>query len=689
MSERMTNPYRQPPIDPQEQDYLDQVQAYITEQIEHMEQDNADRAQQDSEMKEDAWDQHLELKDGAGAADSAVVQHELALNAVVQHEQNTEIKQLRRLWESPYFGRMDLEFSEHDADTFYVGLRELIDTNEMKQYVIDWRSPVASIYYEDETGDVSYMAPAGEQRARLTGRKQIVINRGRLTMVLDGEEQVNDEILQLVLSQKAGTKMKQIVSTLQAEQNEIIRAEPQRTALIQGVAGSGKTSIALHRASYLLYRDRQMASANVLLLSPNPQFSEYISQVLPDLGDENVPALTADQLMRVEVYDADASYRRIRFGSSPAARMDAAGTFEFLAEAKRYAADREAELFTATDIKTPNFTIKAAYLQRLFYSNYQRIAPFERYAAIVEHLAEEYGERKFPRNRDAVEDALRAMYATWSLDELVDGFFASLPTELAVARPETAGKEEVDLVVLAWFKVRFFGSRDMEAVKHLFVDEMQDLFPLQHDLIRRMFSCPKTILGDVNQAVRFTLPYQYLTQLRELYEVGAQLDFYTLNNAYRSTYEITMFSRELIGRPEIQPIERHGEPVLLEHYADDEALLAGNLEQLAAWESAGYRQVAVIASDAEERELVYEQLRSAEELSAVSMKPGEVNGFQVTVLDPESAKGMEFDAVLVWNASAEHYGADLDRTRLYVAVTRALHELAISVVGKTSRWLTS
>ena len=202
---------------------------------------------------------------------------------------------------------MDLRFPGDDEETFYVGLRELLDADAMHQYVIDWRSPVASIYYEEETGDVTYQAPAGELHAELLGRKQIVINRGKINMILDGAEQVNDEILQLVLSQKAGTRMKQIVSTLQQEQNVIIRAEPHRTALIQGVAGSGKTSIALHRASYLLYRDEKMQSANMLIVSPNPQFSAYISQVLPDLGDENMPAITANQLMRGEVQDADAN----------------------------------------------------------------------------------------------------------------------------------------------------------------------------------------------------------------------------------------------------------------------------------------------------------------------------------------------------------------------------------------------
>lgn len=688
MSDNTNTPHGNRDIDPIEVQYLEKVQTFITDQIRQMEANNAARAAEDTQMKEEAWDQHLELKDGAGAADSAAMQQSLALNATVQHEQTQEIHQLKKLWDAPYFGRMDLRFPGDDEETFYVGLRELLDADAMHQYVIDWRSPVASIYYEEETGDVTYQAPAGELHAELLGRKQIVINRGKINMILDGAEQVNDEILQLVLSQKAGTRMKQIVSTLQQEQNVIIRAEPHRTALIQGVAGSGKTSIALHRASYLLYRDEKMQSANMLIVSPNPQFSAYISQVLPDLGDENMPAITANQLMRGEVQDADANYRRIVFGRSSAERMRQVGTFELLDAVKLFADQQEQALFAAREVRTPSFTIPSDYIQRLYTDNYHALGPFERYDAIIEHLSEDYAGQKFSRSRNLVEDELRSMYKTWSLQDLAASFYDSLPEALGAARPPSKGREEADLMILAWLKVRFFGSRETRTVKHLLLDEMQDLLPIQHDLIRMMFRCPKTILGDVNQAVRFTLPNRYLTQLRELYEQDGQLDFYTLNTAYRSTYEITTFSRKLIGRPEIEPLERHGEPVQIQNFKNEAALLDAHLAALKAWEAAGYRQCAVIGADEKERDKLLQQLKAADQFSSVSAVPKDTGGFHITVLDPESAKGMEFDCVLVWNASEANYGEDLDRTRLYVTVTRALHELKIGVLGAPSRWLT-
>lgn len=687
MSEILSNPYSKNPIDPIEIRYLEDVKHHIETQIERMEKDNITRAEDDIAMKEEAWDQHLELKDGAGAADSAAMQQVLANSATVQFEQTEEIHQLKKLWDAPYFGRMDLRFTGEDEETFYVGLRELLDTEAMKQYVIDWRSPVASVYYEDETGDVTYQAPAGLMSAELLDRKQIVINRGKITMVLEGAEQANDEILQLVLSQKAGTRMKQIVSTLQQEQNVIIRAEPHRSALIQGVAGSGKTSIALHRASYLLYRDDRIQSSNMLIISPNPQFSAYISQVLPDLGDENAPAITAEQLMLGEVYDADSYYRKIKFGTSTNERMRQVGTFELLDEAKQFADEQDRSIFEAREVRTQNFTIAADYIDRLYTDNYRALAPFERYRAIVEHLAEDYAGQKFGRNRNQVEEAVRGMYATWSLQNMAIAFYKGLPEELSVARPPSSGHEAADLIILAWLKVRFFGSRDTEQIRHLILDEMQDLLPMQHDLMRMMFPCPKTILGDVNQAVRFTLPPRYLTQLRELYEQDGHLDFYTLNTAYRSTYEITTFSSELIGRPEIEAIERHGEPVAIETFGDADALRDAHLAVLAKWEADGYRQCAVIGADETERAELLQILTDADQFESVTLKPQDKDGFHITVLDPESAKGMEFDCVLVWDASEQRYDAELDRTRLYVTVTRALHELKIGVLGTPSRWL--
>ncbi len=688
-----------------EQAYLKKVLSYIDQRRLYLESNTRKRVEESLELKEHAWEEHLELSQTGtnGQMDSAFVQDELGRNDLAIYEQEEERKRLTRLRKSPYFGHITFRYLSDDEDDqaeYYIGLKDIIDTERFTHYVIDWRSPLATVYYNvTELGPTSFLSREKRISGELLAKYQILIQDSQLLRVLNTEDQVADEILQMVLGSMSSAKMKAIAHTLQKEQNQIIRTELNRTLLIQGVAGSGKTSIALHRAAYMMYLDPKMKADNILLVSPSESFATYISNVLPNLGEENVTSLTANQILRQELAEVEERYLNYPFLPASKEKWELIARYDWVDWVEEFTTFLADNVFQPHEIDLKYLKVPAELLHQLYHINYQYLPPFRRKEAILRHLGDLiYNPQDYQQALEPLRTELDSMYLLNDLRRTYD-VFASWAVEEKQVDAEAFSRNnffETDLDLLALLKVSLYGPSDTSWVRHLIIDEMQDLTLLVHEVLRRVYPCPRTILGDVNQAIRFPLGPNYLLRLRELYQKDTlRTEFHELRVSYRSTLEITEYSREILQDQSILPLERHGEPVEVRKFAetDAEVELTYLYRKLLSLRESGYQTAAVICKTSAEAKTLREKLtlRSASdaynEPLILTDNLREERAFSVTICDVTTAKGIEFDAVLVHDASAKNYSSAVDQVSLYVAATRALHELCLTVLGDASAYL--
>lgn len=688
-----------------EQTYLKKVLSYIDQRRLYLESNTRKRVEESHELKENAWEEHVELSavGSNGQMDSAFVQDELGRNEKAIQEQEKERKLLTKLRKSPYFGHITFRYlsdEEEEPGEYYIGLKDIIDTERFTHYVIDWRSPLATVYYNvTELGPVTFLNREKRISGELLAKYQVMVHDSQLIRVLNTEDQVVDEILQMVLGSMSSAKMKAIAHTLQKEQNQIIRTELNRTLIIQGVAGSGKTSIALHRAAYMMYLDPKMKADNILLVSPSESFSAYISAVLPNLGEENVPSLTISQILRQEIAEVEERYLDYNFLAATPDRWSLMSQFDWVYWVDEFVSFLSDNVFVPHDIELKYLKVPSQLLHQLYHINYKYLPPFRRKEAILKHLGDLiYNPQDYQQAVEPLQQELNSMYLVSDLRRAYD-VFARWAVEEKHVEPEvfTAGNlYETDLDLLALLKVSLYGPSDSSWVRHLIVDEMQDLSVMAHEVLRRVYPCPRTLLGDVNQAIRFPLGDNYLQRLQNLYKRDAmKTEFHELRVSYRSTLEITEFAREILQDQSILPLERHGEPVEVKRFAvsatDDEFTYI--YRKLLSWRESGFRTAAVICKTTEEAQDLRDRLSAHMEQDSFNESLiltdylKEEHAFSVTICDVITAKGIEFDAVIVRNCSAQNYSGGVDRVALYVAATRPLHELCLTVLGEASLFL--
>ncbi|MFY0992975.1 HelD family protein, partial [Halomonas sp. C05BenzN] len=479
-----------------------------------------------------------------------------------------------------------------------------------------------------------------------------------------------------------------IVATIQRDQNAIIRNDEAQALIIQGVAGSGKTSIALHRIAYLLYRFKEsLRSEDILIISPNRVFSAYIANVLPELGEETVNQVgmeeLADELLegqyRFESFfeqttallekDDEAMKARLRYKASP----------EFLTELDRYAGHVEANRFAAEDLWIARRLVPAWLLEEVF-RKHRHLPTNERLRQvsweIERKIGNQYNYDLEPDERKQLKAALKTMLRQTTLRETYKGFYHWL------GRPElfrTASRgrlEYADVFPLIYLKMRLEGVRSRwRDVKHLLIDEMQDYTPVQYAVIGRLFSCKKTILGDAFQSVN---PYS-ASRAEEIRRVLRRSSCVTLNKSYRSSLQITRFAQRIAPNPELEAIERHGEEpqVIKARTRKEEIATIGELAR--DFTDSEHHTLGIICKTQKQATKVFEALESGEhgEFERLQLLGEKSTAFGrgIVVCTAHMAKGLEFDRVIVPEVTAKHYATDMERNLLYVACTRAMHRL--------------
>lgn len=602
------------------------------------------------------------------------------------------ISKLRNQNNSPYFARIDFQTSSA-LQKVYIGLGSIIYNK--KVYAVDWRSPIASLYYEYELGDAQYHINDKVIKGALTLKRQYKIENQQLLSYFDTNLTINDEILQEILSKHASDKMRQIVSTIQKEQNEIIRTEKTENILVQGVAGSGKTSIALHKAAYLLYKHRRsLKSSDILVLSPNNIFSSYISEVLPQLGEDNLVETTFAQLVRTELKRPIEPREDMLDEIATKADQDTLNeisyksSYEFLDSLLRFLKGPLTDIFSP---KTLRYVIKEKdegneeivfteeETRNLFFKTFKGYDFYERINKIAWQYAMVFTEKRHynkMQHRGLKDRFKHILYSFMPISDVEQIFQIFMAREKLSAK-KTNTIKYMDKGTYLAIKHYLYGLDHDFSAKYLIIDEMQDFTPVDIYMFKKIWSCPYMIVGDVNQCIEKTLSKEYLQLTADF--LGCNV--YNLNKTYRSTQEIASFANNMIGIKNVEYVNRRGQSPKVIQTENQGQTIAKIITE----ECSDFDHIAIICKCNKEAKEICKQLNG--KIDYVLMKEPEDYKNKVLVTTCATAKGIEFDAVIVPNADEENYKNNLDKNILYISSTRALHKLYFTCQNQPSKYL--
>lgn len=464
-------------------------------------------------------------------------------------------RRLSKILDIPYFGRIDFQEKKDKSQVspIYIGIHTFYDFKQKRNLIYDWRAPISSMFYDHELGEATYSSPAGEINGTILLKRQYRIRKGNMEYMIESSVTVHDDILQKELCSNADNKMRNIVTTIQREQNRIIRNENAAVLIIQGVAGSGKTSIALHRIAYLLYAQKgQISSKDILIISPNKVFADYISNVLPELGEETVPETSMEQILSNVLdnkYKCQTFFEQVtELLEKPTQdfikRIQYKASFEFISQLDKFILYMENNYFKATDVKlTKSITIPAEFINEQFkrfhrYPIRQRFEPMTDY--ILEMMQLQYNLTVSTPEKNQLKKEIKKMFVGNNDLQIYKDFFEWIGKPEMFKTRKNRILEYADLAPLAYLHIALNGNNAQSYVKHLLIDEMQDYSPIQYKVIQKLYPCRKTILGDTFQSVN---PYGSSTagMIQKAFATG---EIMKLCKSYRSTFEITSFTQK-------------------------------------------------------------------------------------------------------------------------------------------------
>ncbi|AXI07858.1 AAA family ATPase [Oceanobacillus sp. 143] len=665
-----------------------------------------------------------------------------------------ELKTLDKLKSSPYFGRIDfIEESELERDQIYIGISSLMDQGEEDFLIYDWRAPISSLYYDFSPGKAHYETIEGPINGEITLKRQFIIRQGKIQGMFDTGVTIGDHLLQQALGNNASTTMKSIVATIQKEQNKIIRNEKSNLLIVQGVAGSGKTSAALQRIAYLLYRYRgELNADNVVLFSPNPLFSSYIANVLPELGESNVKQITFLDFLKVGIgrkLAVESPFEQMEYVLAEMKEnhyvtrmnsMDYKSSLNF-----KQMIDQFISYLNDEAIQFRNITFRGSMLiskgkiSDYFYSLDKEISIANKMELVSKWLLKELRQiQRSEKDKDWVieeaelfnkEDYVKAYQQNEDQNaedeeeilrrEVVRRAFATMKRRIkrmefvhilatykklfAEWNPPVApeGWEEIseqtatnlsrqfltweDATPYLYFKEKLLGNVHDRSVRQLIIDEAQDYSAFQFAYIKEIFPYTRmTLLGDINQAI-----YSHISKDNPLVPDSGQgsMERITLTKSYRSTRQIVEFTKYFApGGNLIEPFNRDGSKPLLTKISEQVDLGEKLKININEFKEKGYETIAVICKTLKESEEIVNILQDKMRVIQITE---ETYAFEkgVLVLPVYLAKGIEFDAVIIPDASEERYSQESDRTLFYTACTRAMHELSILSLNEPCRFI--
>lgn len=761
----------------QEQKRVEDVVETIKEQIGKLEEETNRHRNEVIHIRKHFWD---EVKVNVDTFDDYLetvinLRQEAQALSVSQSTHKYASKKLsvlRRMKEVPYFGRIDfVEEGTATEEQIYIGISTVTDTSGDHFLVYDWRAPIASVYYDYQPGPAKYKTPGGEINGVLEKKWQYLIRGGVLESMFDTSITIGDEILQKVLGKGTDKYMNSIVATIQQEQNKIIRHERGRLLIVHGAAGSGKTSAALQRIAYLLYKYRDRMNADqIILFSPNSMFNSYVSNVLPELGEENMQQVTFQEYLLHRLgkeFQVENPYEQLEYvltgGNVPTYKARIAG-IRFKASARFFEAIKSyRQLLEGSGMLFKGITfrggpiITAEQIAEKFYNSNTSLRFHNRLEKLKDWLlkqvnAAEKAERNKPWVQEEIELLSNAEYhkahtylakkqgfkgetiADYEMEpaalaqyivrrkfkpmrnrirkfRFVDmkGMYKQLFADplkieqlLEGETPEEWGDvcrltmEMLDEGKLLYedatpfllMKELIEGFQTNRSIKHIVVDEAQDYTPFQFEFLKRLFPAAKmTVLGDFNQAI-----FAHASEMVDFHMLTSlygpdETEVINMTRSYRSTKPIIEFTRRLIpGGEKIVPFERDGEKPVLTQLSDHNELHRSIAAKVAELRSVGNNSIAIICKSAEESKGAYEALSSIDGIKLLTKGSTEYEQ-GVVIIPSYLSKGIEFDAVIIYDASEQAYSNESLRRLFYTACTRAMHHLHLYSIGEPSPFL--
>ena len=669
----------------QEKEYLKQIISFLKKVIGNTDASVKDHVDTLAEYKDYIWsNKDIDPHEIRSMRESILNHFALGESVINKHKRLTKILAI------PYFGRIDfLEKKENSkVMPIYIGIHTFYDPESRATLIHDWRAPVSSMFYDHELGEAGYRSPSGEIKGVISLKRQYRIRGGKMEFMIESALTVHDDILQKELSSNVDDKMKNIVATIQREQNQIIRNEDIRTLIIQGVAGSGKTSIALHRIAYLLYTFRDsISSKDILIISPNKVFSDYISNVLPELGEETVPETSMEQILsgvlehkyKYQTYFGLVNELLEKPSSSLIDRIAYKASFGFISELDKFILHIENTYFKAADVKlTKYITIPAPFIEEQ-YLRFNRYPIRRRFDAMADYMLDmlkiQYAFTVTTAGRNLLKKEIRLMFAGNNDIQVYKEFFiwTNNPGMFKMRKGHTL--EYSDLAPLAYLHLALEGNGNQPfRVKHLLIDEMQDYSPIQYKVIQKLIPCRKTVLGDAGQSVN---PYGSSTAETIQKSLTAS-EIMKLCKSYRSTFEITDFAQKIHPNAELEPVARHGEKPQILQFGSAVEELSGIMGLISTYRKSGYKSLGIICKTEQQAREMADMLKSyANDISFLSSQSSAfVQG--IVIISAHMAKGLEFDEVIIPQTDERNYRSEIDKSMLYVAVTRAMHRLTLT-----------
>lgn len=653
-----------------ERNYLNKTVSLIRKKISKLGQELFDDDSKVLEFKKLIWDTHTEMDPNEMRSMMA----ESDLQVSIMQSKGNYLQRLFRIQNKPYFGSIRFkEEGSEEEDNIYIGITHVED--KLDYYVHDWRSPICSMFYDYETGPASYKAPSGIIKGNIIKKRQYIIEDAELKHIFDNDLNISDSLLQEVLAEESSDKMKNIVNTIQEEQNKVIRNTEDKNLIVEGIAGSGKTSVALHRIAFLLYRIPNLTSSNVVVFTPNKVFSEYISNVLPELGEDNTYDMTFYDLLCQNINEykdienfTDFISRYYKGNVDNYDMVKYKQSDEIIKDINSYINNLLSTIKFNNKLEYDNFIeIDTEELNNMLNYKYNRFPLFERIKEISKRIASNNYEGS-TKNASSIEKKLKELLnIKLDLKDIFNNFYQS---EYSKYKDKVNDKYLYyeDACIFLYIKSLLVGFNTNHVIKEIVIDEAQDYNKLQYLIIKKTFKTSNyTILGDTNQTIN---PYYKYDSLEELTSIFESSKYITLTKTYRSTGKIIDYTNKILGLNHVTAIrnDKASDIIFRNNITKNDFLTdINNLKTIS-------KSIAIITKNDKEAEKVYNMLKDDLDIMLI-------DGFghikrDLVVVPSYVAKGLEFDSVIIYTDEDNKY-QEKDKYLFYVACTRAQHNLII------------
>lgn len=668
----------------QEEEYLKKTLAVIKELIENDDNSIKDRMAEIQEMKKYLWDNNAMLDD----AEIASGMYNVNCDVSYTNENIKKLMKLKKSLESPYFGRVDFE-SNGFSEPVYIGINSI--AKDLTFYVFDWRTPIASLFYNYGTGPASYEAPRGTISGNISLKRQYKISDEKIERCFNSDLNIDDEYLQEILANASSEKMTNIVNTIQREQNEIIRNVSDKYLIVQGIAGSGKTSVALHRIAYLLYKEKNLSSNNVLIFSPNDVFSQYISNVLPELGEDNVLQTTFSDFASAYIRDFKEieSFTQFieRYYKSDSISEEEYKTTkykisdEFKSLIDNYIERYRENMSFIRPIIINGKAIKIADLNRLLKTTFGKFPLSERIDRISEYICD-HNNISYKKYGKTIREKIKTI-VNFDLDvkKMYEDIISSDQFKECAGLKENAGfkvgkqLKYDDLLPLMYIYFEMKGYPKNNSIRHVIIDEAQDYSLLQFYMLKKIFyTASFTVLGDIHQTINPYYIYNNLNDVNSIFKNKGK--YIELNKTYRSSQEIIEFTNQILGLDNACSVRKNNAiPVTMRSVPKEQAVNQ-IMQDIEIMRENGIKRIAIITKNNNETLELYDKLKDQLDDINIIQQNAKAGIGNMVILPSYISKGLEFDGVIAYT-DEDHEYQEKDKYLFYVVCTRAQHNLTV------------